>query len=174
MGPHGRPRHRHLRRHVCRQRARPGLSRRGVRAGDGRPRQGQHHQHQQHGRPSRPTRRCGLWGHQGRPRVVDSGLDGRVQPPRRQGERRRPRARCIHDRRHASCSTPSEPPRHSTAPPNPRKSPRSSHSWPHPAPATSPARSSRWMGAAPRSDGEGSEARQRPLQPDSALGSVRA
>src|SRR6266853_1831594 len=40
-----------------------------------------------------------------------------------------------------------------SAPPNPRKSPRSSHSWPHPAPATSPARSSPWMGAAPRSNG---------------------
>src|SRR5438445_761182 len=54
---------------------------------------------------------------------------------------------------HSTCSISSAPPRHSTAPPNPQKLPRSSRSWPHPAPATSPARSSPSMAAVPRSDG---------------------
>ena len=44
-------------------------------AGDGSPREGQHHQHQQHGAPSRPTRRCGLRGHQGRPGLLDARMD---------------------------------------------------------------------------------------------------
>src|SRR5216683_2938289 len=60
--------------------------------------------------------------------------------------------RCIRDLRHASCSTLSGPPHHSTAPPSRQKLPRSCHSWPHPGPATSPGRSSPSMAAAPLSD----------------------
>ncbi len=51
------------------------LSRRGVRAGDGSTREGQHHQHQQYGGPARPTRRCGLRGHQGCPGLLDARMD---------------------------------------------------------------------------------------------------
>ena len=125
-----------LRRSVRRQRALGVLPRRRDRPGHGRTVLGEHHQPGQHGRTDRPRRWCRLRGHQGGAQLDDPVLGGRVQPPRRPGQRRRRRAGVQHARK----GTPHRATRQDhparTRAPRSRRSPRSSPSSPRTRRAT--------------------------------------
>ena len=91
---------------------------------DGRTVLGEHHQPGQHGRTDRPGRWRRLRGNQGGAQLLDPVMGGRVQPPRRPGQRRGRRASAQHARQGPAHRATRQDPPCSGGPPGSKRLPR--------------------------------------------------